>query len=72
MISRLFAWLPSRRRLERERAAAAAEVADAARHQTDSQDTIREAYMVAHKLAAHRQNNHFSQRMRAAYRGGGE
>lgn len=72
MISRLLAWLPSRRHLERERAAAAAEIEDAARHQTDSQDTIREAYMVAHKLAAHRQNNHFSQRMRAAYRGEGE
>lgn len=67
----LLDWMPSRRRLAREKAEAQREADDTDRHEAEAETSIRDAYLVAHKLAEHRRHNHFSQRMRAAYRGQG-
>lgn len=59
--------LPSRRRRRREEVEAAHDAAITEQREQDAQDDIQAAYVVAHKLAAHRRQNHFADRMRAAY-----
>lgn len=69
MLRDLFNWLPSRRRRAREHAEAEAEVATTALREEVVEAETREAYRLAHRLAEHRRESHFEQRMRAAYRG---
>lgn len=65
--------LPSRRRRRREEIDAARDAAITEQREQDTHTDIQAAYMVAHKLAAHRRQNHFADRMRAAYgRQGGQ
>lgn len=63
----LLDWLPSRRRRRAERIDAAHEAAITEQREQEADEEIRHAYAVAHKLAAHRRQNHFADRMRAAY-----
>lgn len=66
-------WLPGRRKRRAERIEAAHEAAITEQREQDTHTDIQAAYMVAHKLAAHRRQNHFADRMRAAYgRQGGQ
>ena len=65
--------LPSRRRRRREEVKAARDAAITERREQDTHTDIQAAYVVAHKLAEHRRQNHFADRMRAAYgRQGGQ
>lgn len=59
--------LPSRRRRRREEVEAAHDAAITEQREQETRTDIQAAYMVAHKLAAHRRQNHFADRMRAAY-----
>ena len=59
--------LPFRRRRRREEVNAAHDAAITEQREQEAESEIRAAYMVAHKLASHRQQNHFADRMRAAY-----
>ena len=59
--------LPSRRRRRREEVEAAHDAAITEQREQDTDTDIRAAYTVAHKLAAHRSQNHFADRLRAAY-----
>ena len=59
--------LPSRRRRRREEVEAAHDAAITEQREHAADEEIRHAYTVAHKLAAHRRQNHFADRMRAAY-----
>ena len=69
----LLDWLPSRRRRHREKAEAAHEAAITEQREQAADEEIRHAYTIAYKLAAHRRQNHFADRMRAAYgRQGGQ
>ena len=63
----LLEWLPSRRRRRAARIDAAHEAAITEQREQDTHDDIQAAYVVAHKLAEHRRQNHFADRMRAAY-----
>lgn len=65
----MFDWMPRRRKARAEQARAEAEAAETTRREEEAETEIRDAYALAHKLAAHRRQNHFEQRMRAAYRG---
>ena len=60
-------WLPGRRKRHAERIDAAHEAAITEQRERAADKEIRHAYAVAHKLAAHRRQNHFADRMRAAY-----
>ena len=65
--------LPSRRRRRHEEVEAAHDAAITQQREQEADKEIRRAYMVAHKLAEHRRENHFADRMRAAYgRQGGQ
>lgn len=64
---RLTDWLPGRRKRRAEQLDAAHEAAITEQREQDTHTEIQAAYMVAHKLAAHRRQNHFADRMRAAY-----
>ena len=59
--------LPSRRRRRRDEVEAAHDAAITEQREQQTDEEIRRAYAVAHKLAAHRRQNHFADRMRAAY-----
>lgn len=59
--------LPSRRRRRREEVDAAHDAAITEQREQDTRAEIQAAYTVARKLAAHRRQNHFAERMRAAY-----
>lgn len=59
--------LPGRRKRRAEQADAANEAAITEQREQKTDAEIRHAYTVAHKLAAHRRQNHFADRMRAAY-----
>ena len=63
----LLDWLPGRRKRHAERIAAAHEAAITDQREQEADKEIRDAYMVAHRLAVHRRQNHFASRMRAAY-----
>lgn len=63
----LLDWLPGRRKRHAERIAAAHEAAITDQREQEADKEIRDAYMVAHRLAVHRRQNHFADRMRAAY-----
>lgn len=63
----LLDWLPSRRRRRAERVDAAHEAEITERREQEHDKEIRHAYVVAHRLAEHRRQNHFADRMRAAY-----
>lgn len=63
----LLDWLPGRRKRRAERINAAHDAAITEQREHDTHTDIQAAYMVAHKLAAHRRQNHFADRMRAAY-----
>ena len=67
----LLDWLPGRRKRHAERADAANEAAITEQREQDADTDIQAAYTVAHRLAAHRRQNHFADRMRAAYGKGG-
>lgn len=68
---RLLDWLPASRRRKREAADAARDAEITTRREHESEELEREALTLAHRLSLHRQQNHFADRMRAAYRGGG-
>ena len=59
--------LPGRRKRRAERIEAAHEAAITEQRERAADKEIRSAHAVAHKLAAHRRQNHFAERMRAAY-----
>lgn len=59
--------LPSRRRRRREEVEASHDAAITEQREQDTHTEIQAAYVVAHRLAAHRRKNHFASRMRAAY-----
>lgn len=63
----LLDWLPGRRRRRRDEVEAAHDAAITQQREQETDEEIRRAYMVAHKLAEHRRENHFADRMRAAY-----
>ena len=63
----LLDWMPSRRRRRAERTDAVHEAAITDRREQEADKEIRRAIAVAHRLAEHRRQNHFAQRMRAAY-----
>lgn len=61
-------WLPGRRKRHAERIEAAHEAAITEQRERAADKEIRHAYAVAHKLAEHRDENHFAQRIHQAYR----
>lgn len=63
----LLDWLPGRRKRRAERVDAAHEAAITEQREHAADEEIQAAYAVAHKLATHRRQNHFANRMRAAY-----
>ena len=63
----LLDWLPGRRKRRAEQLDAVHEAAITEQREQEADKEIRHAYTVAHKLAAHRRQNHFADRMRAAY-----
>ena len=67
LIHRIAEAMPARKKRAREWAEARAEAAETTRREAEVDTEVRHAYSVAHKLAAHRRQNHFADRMRAAY-----
>lgn len=67
MLTRLRNLIPSRRRYLRELADAEAQMESTAQREEQVERAVRDAEVVATRLARHRQENHFAQRMRAAY-----
>lgn len=63
----LLDYLPSRRRRRREEVEAAHAAAITERREMDADTDIQAAYELAGKLAEHRRQNHFADRIRAAY-----
>ena len=63
----LLDWTPGRRRRDAERIEAEREAAITEQREQEADAEIQAAYVVAHKLAAHRSQDHFADRMRAAY-----
>lgn len=61
-------WLPGRRKRRAEQLDAAHEAAITEQRERAADVEIRRAYAVAHKLAEHRDENHFAQRIHQAYR----
>ena len=61
-------WLPGRRKRRAEQLDAAHEAAITEQREQDTHTDIQAAYAVAHKLAEHRDENHFAQRIHQAYR----
>ena len=59
--------LPARRRRRREEVNAAHDAAITEQREQETDNEIRAAYELAGKLAEHRRQNHFADRMRAAY-----
>lgn len=64
---RLTDWLPGRRKRRAEQLDAAHEAAITEQRERAAETDIRHAYAIAHKLAEHRRENHFAQRIQHAY-----
>lgn len=69
MLARLRDLIPSQRRYQRELAEAEAQMEGTAEREAQVDRAVRDAEIVANRLARHRHENHFAQRMRAAYGG---
>ena len=61
--------LPSTRRRQEEQDKSLAEARKTSRREVQADRVIKTSTELATRLSAHREENHFAQRMRAAYRG---
>ena len=69
LFRRLAEKTPAHKRQVQELQEAELEARETDRRETEVDAETRKAYQLAHRLAVHRRENHFEQRMRAAYQG---
>lgn len=62
-------WLPRRKKQREDKERARVEAEATSRREQEADKEIVGAYKLANRLAQHRRENHFAQRIRAAYRG---